>query len=175
MSVEGFPRKGSAIYLFSKGSRDERKKNLRRWKLLNWVIVPLYKVGVLPLLGVGRILLLLSTKGRRSGIIRTTPLEYRKKDNRIYIFAGRGWKADWYRNLKADPEAVVVRVGFSEYKPTVRFLEDQAQKEEMLKWYVTQFPRASGFLFGWDKKRDDLETSDLSTLVSILEIIELRK
>lgn len=175
MSGEGFPREGSALHGFSKGSREDRKRYLSRWKLLNKVVVPLYRVGLIPALGIGDVILLLSSKGRKSGILRTTPLEYRKKGDKIYIFAGRGRKADWFKNVLASPSQVTARVGFSQYNPMIRVLDNSDDKEAMLRWYIAQFPRAAGYLFGWDRKRDDPETTDISSLVSIIEIIELSK
>lgn len=73
----------------------------------------------------------------------------------------------------AAQEAVTVRVGFSEYKPSIRVLENPDEKEALLRWYVAQFPRAAGYLFSWDRKKDDPETTDISALVSIIEIVEL--
>jgi len=170
-----FPREGSALHGFSRGSREEKKRYLNRWKLLNKFIVPLYHVGLIPALGIGRVILLLTTRGRRSGILRTTPLEYRRKGDCLYIFAGRGRKADWYKNMIAAQESVTVRVGFSEYKPSIRILENPDEKEALLRWYVTQFPRAAGYLFGCNRKKDDPKATDISSLVTIIEIIELNR
>ncbi|MET8702697.1 nitroreductase/quinone reductase family protein [Kitasatospora sp. NPDC004723] len=58
----------------------------------------------------GKTLLLLTTRGRRSGESRTTPLVYLKDDGRVIVFAlNGGAPADpaWYRNLAAIPEVTV--------------------------------------------------------------------
>ena len=175
MPKGNLPREGSALHGFTKGSREERKRYLSRWKLINKIVVPLYQVGLIPALGIGGVILLLKTRGRRSGTIRTTPLEYRRKGGSLYIFAGRGRKADWYKNMMAAQDAVTVRVGFSEYRPAIRVLENPNEKEALLRWYVTQFPRAASYLFGWDRNKDDPETTDISALVTIIEIVELKK
>lgn len=168
------PREGSALHGFTKGSKEERKRYLGQWRVINRIVVPLYSVGLIPLLGISRFILLLTTIGRRSGIPRVVPLEYRRKDGLLYIFAGRGRRADWFKNMTSTPERVKVKVGFREYTPTIRVLSDAIEKEAMLRWYVTQFPGAAGYLFGWDKKKDDPETTDITSLVNVLEIIELQ-
>jgi len=61
----------------------------------------------------GRSLLLLTTKGRRSGAERTNPLAYTRDGDRYIVVASKGGaptNPDWYRNLRAQPR-VSVEVG----------------------------------------------------------------
>ena len=54
--------------------------------------------------------LLLTTVGRKTGKIRTTPLLYMKDGDRIAIVAsnaGRDREPSWWSNLRADPHAKV--------------------------------------------------------------------
>jgi proline iminopeptidase len=54
----------------------------------------------------GSKILLLTTKGRKSGEPRTKPLIYEEDDGRYVIVASRGGAPDhpaWYRNLQEDP------------------------------------------------------------------------
>lgn len=54
--------------------------------------------------------LLLSTKGRRSGQWRTTPLMYLATDTALVVVASAGGSSrhpNWFLNLKADPRCVV--------------------------------------------------------------------
>jgi deazaflavin-dependent oxidoreductase (nitroreductase family) len=58
----------------------------------------------------GRPLLLLTTKGARSGEERTTPLVYTTDGDRFVIIASKGGAPNhpaWYHNLVAHPEATV--------------------------------------------------------------------
>jgi deazaflavin-dependent oxidoreductase (nitroreductase family) len=58
----------------------------------------------------GTTILLLSTKGRKSGESRTTPLIHRTDGERWVIVASKGGTPEnpaWYENLKADPEAEI--------------------------------------------------------------------
>lgn len=55
--------------------------------------------------GVGptRVTLLLTTRGRKSGQARVTPLQYEEADGLVYLASARGAAADWYKNACADP------------------------------------------------------------------------
>lgn len=58
----------------------------------------------------GTTILLLHTKGRRSGKEYVHPLIYRNYDDKYLIVASKGGDPeapDWYRNLEADPEVTV--------------------------------------------------------------------
>jgi deazaflavin-dependent oxidoreductase (nitroreductase family) len=55
----------------------------------------------------GNVVLLLTTKGRKSGLDRVTPLQYEQVDGLIYIASARGQEADWFRNIQVDPKVKV--------------------------------------------------------------------
>lgn len=54
----------------------------------------------------GRILVMTHT-GRVSGLKRRTPLNYAIVEDDIYVTAGFGESADWYRNIKANPQVEI--------------------------------------------------------------------
>jgi deazaflavin-dependent oxidoreductase (nitroreductase family) len=54
----------------------------------------------------GRILVLVH-KGRKSGLVRRTPLNYAVVDGELYVTAGFGAVSDWYRNVQTDPRVEV--------------------------------------------------------------------
>ncbi len=58
----------------------------------------------------GTKILLLSTRGRNSGEERTTPLIHRADGDRWIVVASKGGAPDhpdWYKNLEADPIALI--------------------------------------------------------------------
>jgi F420H(2)-dependent quinone reductase len=70
----------------------------------------------------GAPILLLTTRGRKTGKQRTTPLIYLEDGQQLAIVASKGgWPSDplWYQNLKANPE-VEVQVGPSVRPMTAR-------------------------------------------------------
>lgn len=78
----------------------------RGLKALNrWMMVPAHRLGLGPWLGtpVGGYMLLLRVRGRKSGIVRDTPLTYLIADGAAWVMAGFGPATQWYRNLLADP------------------------------------------------------------------------
>jgi deazaflavin-dependent oxidoreductase (nitroreductase family) len=86
--------------------------------------VPIY----LYRLGLGRLLghrfLLLTHRGRKSGLLRRTPLEVLLYDPRTrvsVVLSAWGKKSDWYRNIEASP-ALEVETGGERYVPAQRFL-----------------------------------------------------
>lgn len=58
----------------------------------------------------GTTILLLSTEGRKSGEVRTTPLIHRTDAGRWIVVASKGGAPEhpgWYENLRANPEATI--------------------------------------------------------------------
>ena len=168
-----YPGKGSAVYNYLIADKEQKKKTLKKWMRLNkYLTIPFYRVGFLPLLGAGFIFLLLFTKGRKTGKVRITPLEYQKINGTIHIFASRGDKANWLMNLKANPEDVKIRVGFKKYKVKTEIIEMEKRKD-IFHWYVSKHPMAAKALMGWDKKEDDPEKTDFSFLAEKIVVVKL--
>ena len=51
--------------------------------------------------------LLLTTIGRKSGLPRLTPLQYEEDSEVYYVASARGARADWFRNIQANPQVEV--------------------------------------------------------------------
>ena len=74
VNEEELPRPGSSLYNLNHPDERKRIKNLKKFKKLNrYLILPLYKIRVLPLIGFGRIFLIITTKGRISGKLGKLP------------------------------------------------------------------------------------------------------
>jgi deazaflavin-dependent oxidoreductase (nitroreductase family) len=176
MNNEELPRPGSVMFNFHYQDEDSKKNTLNKWKKLNkYLIIPLYRAKLLPILGFGKIFLILKTKGWKTGKSRRTPLEYRRYEGIITIFAARGESATWVKNVRANPNDVSVTYGFHTFKPHIDFVSDINQKIAIMKWYVTKFGKAAKMLFGWDSKKDNPESTDFSRLVDLISIIHLKK
>jgi deazaflavin-dependent oxidoreductase (nitroreductase family) len=57
--------------------------------------------------GPTRMVLLLTTTGRKSGLPRVTPLQFEEVDGDYYIASARGRTADWFKNIQANPNVLV--------------------------------------------------------------------
>ena len=78
-----------------------------------WLVAPALRAGIAPLIGnpVTSYLMLLRTRGRKTGLPREVPLGYVIRDGAIDCVAGYGSETPWYRNLLAEPEVEVVLPG----------------------------------------------------------------
>lgn len=74
-----------------------------RMKNLNTRMMANYKRGF----GPTRVVMILTTIGRKSGLPRQTPLQYEEVDGDYYIASARGADADWFRNIRANPKVHV--------------------------------------------------------------------
>ena len=82
----------------------------RSLRVLNrWFMVPAIRFGLGAWLGtpVGGYILLLRVRGRKSGLMRETPLSYLVAEGAAWVMAGFGTRTQWFRNLQASPEVEV--------------------------------------------------------------------
>ena len=103
----------------------------------------LYALGLGPL--IGRIILLLTTTGRRSGMKRVTPLQYELIGSDYYVGAARGLKADWVRNIQTDPQ-VEVRVGARHFSANAEVVHDASRFADFLEVRLERHPRMIGLI-----------------------------
>lgn len=52
-------------------------------------------------------IMVIGHKGRRTGLVRRTPVNYAEVDGDLYCAAAYGRNCDWYRNILAQPEVEV--------------------------------------------------------------------
>jgi deazaflavin-dependent oxidoreductase (nitroreductase family) len=106
----------------------------------------------------GGVCLVVTHRGRRSGMARRTALfvaRYDPKNEESIVLAVYGERANWYRNLLHAP-ALEVWIGRRRYVPQQRFLRDD-EVEELLLAYNREWPRVSplfAWLLGWPSPRD---------------------
>jgi deazaflavin-dependent oxidoreductase (nitroreductase family) len=89
----------------------------------------------------GAPLLLLTTRGARSGQTRVAPLAYTKDGDRYVIIASKGGapsNPDWYHNVRANPE-VTVEVGGESF-PARATVAEGAERQRLFDQMVAQMP-----------------------------------
>jgi len=172
-AVSEFPRPGSFLYEMIRGGQDRSGKKVMLLRFVNRFVTPLYRTYVLPLLGFGRIFLVLTTKGRKTGRRRRTPLEYHKVNGVIHLLSSRGDKADWIRNIRAYPEDVWVQVGFRSFRARVEIIQDISEIEGFMRWYSRNHPNLARAFYGWDAERDDADTADFSSFAENLTLVRV--
>jgi deazaflavin-dependent oxidoreductase (nitroreductase family) len=104
----------------------------------NWIPYPTGLIRLLarfPLvgyrLGLGKLLnrlhlMVLTTRGRKSGQPRNTPIEYRRHGRKIYLVSAWGVRPDWYQNILVNP-VVTVQLGDKTYSAHGREIDDAAE------------------------------------------------
>jgi deazaflavin-dependent oxidoreductase (nitroreductase family) len=81
--------------------------------------------------------MIMTTKGRKSGLPRRTAIEYHTFKGRKYVMVA--WpKADWYRNLLADPRLTIQTAAGTE-RVLARRLRDDKELAEVYE-FVEQHP-----------------------------------
>jgi deazaflavin-dependent oxidoreductase (nitroreductase family) len=108
------------------------------WRLFRFPPRVAYAFGLGPL--IGRMVLLLTTIGRRSGLPRITPLQYEEIDGCFYVAAARGEDADWLRNLAVQP-AVELRVGSQRIRGEAKIIRDPAVIADFLELRLKRHPQ----------------------------------
>ena len=81
---------------------------------------------------------LVQVRGRKSGEIRSTPVNVLSYKNRLFVVAGRGY-TQWVRNALANKE-LTLKKGRVRLEFRLRVVPD-AEKPEILKAYLERFKR----------------------------------
>ena len=104
-------------------------------------IVQNYQKGI----GPTRMVLLLTTIGRKTGLPRVTPLQYEEVDGVLYVGSARGSRADWFRNIQADPQ-VKVQIGNRCFHGIAQPIETPAQVADFLELRLKHHPLFTGLV-----------------------------
>ena len=94
----------------------------------------------------GATLLILHTKGAKSGTDYATPLVYLEDDGRYVVFASKGGAPEhpgWYHNLKAHPD-IVVEVG-AESVPVTATEAPEPERQRLFDRQVERMPSFAGY------------------------------
>lgn len=131
-----------------------------RMKYIQKIHRVLYAIGLGPV--IGKIILLLTTTGRKTGLKRVTPLQYEEIDGKYYLGSARGLKADWVRNIQADPQ-VEIRVKSLNFQGQAEIVTDPARFADFVEVRLQRHPVIVGTIMqkahGLPKhpKREQLE------------------
>ncbi len=101
----------------------------------------LYRLGFGHL--IGGMILLLTTTGRKSGLSRVTPLQYEEIDGAVYVASALGTKADWFRNILANP-CVQVQVGPRRFEGMAETVTDPGRIADFLELRLKRHPKMVG-------------------------------
>ena len=135
------------------------------------VFKTLYALGLGPL--VGRLVLLLTTTGRKSGLPRTTALQYEEVDGAIYLGSSKGTQADWFKNLVANPN-VCIRVKSRQFSGKAQAVSDPAVITDFLELRLRRHPRMVGAMLKSEGLPAAPSRAELETYASKLALAIIR-
>jgi deazaflavin-dependent oxidoreductase (nitroreductase family) len=112
-----------------------QKTIYHRMKNLNTRMMANYQRGI----GPTRVVLILTTSGRNSGLPRTTPLQYEEIDGDYYIASARGSQADWFKNILANPN-VQVQIRDRQFEALAEAVTDPARIADFIELRLRLHP-----------------------------------
>jgi deazaflavin-dependent oxidoreductase (nitroreductase family) len=148
-----------------------KKKRFSIWKMLKLPPQFLYAIGLGPIYG--RIVLLLTTTGRKSGKQRVTPLQYEEIDGQIFIASARGTKSDWYRNIVAN-QNVKVRVKSRQFSGVAEPATDCKRIADFLEVRLERHPKIVGAILQRQGVSKNPSRSDLEKYASNRAMVIIR-
>jgi deazaflavin-dependent oxidoreductase (nitroreductase family) len=165
-----FPTEGTnlAKILFDAQHRQSFHAQLKRY---NPLMVAFYRIGLLPLIGVSRTVMLLITRGKKSGKLRSTPIGYFRIGGVIHLFSAWGKGASWYKNMIANPDEVWIQIGFRKYPVCAHALVEPVEIQRTLEQFIVESPSLAAYLFGWEPERDRMENADFSEVINHVLIV----
>ena len=112
------------------------------WRIMGWLnprISSRFREGR----KASRLVLVLTTTGRKSGRPHKTPLQYELVEGAYYVGSARGVRADWYRNLENEPK-VTVAVAGKEFSAQAEAISDPVRIADFLEMRLERNPRMIG-------------------------------
>ncbi len=130
---------------------DDWHKAIYKWP------VQLWRMGLGPLMG--KIFVLITHTGRKSGLPRRTLTELHLIQGHKYAPSGFGRRSQWYRNIEADPRVTIQTADGSESVIAVRVTDDDeimALMDSMQNKDGSQIRETYLDSFGIENNREDI-------------------
>ncbi len=137
----------------------------------NNVMKTLYAIGLGPL--IGRLVLLLTTTGRKTGLPRVTPLQYEEIDGTFYLGSSRGQQADWFRNILANPH-VEIRIKSRRFRGLAETVTDPLRIADFLELRLTRHPKMIGMILQSEGLPAQPERAQLEAYAAKLAMVVVR-
>lgn len=98
---------------------------------------------------IGGSLLLLTTTGRKTGLPRTTPLQYELYNHEVNVAAGSGAECDWIKNIQKNPR-IHFQIKNREYSGKAELIQDGQRICDFLTYRLRRHPLMLGVIFKID-------------------------
>lgn len=130
-----------------------------------------YAIGLGPM--IGNLVLLLTTVGRKSHKPRVTPLQYEEIEGRIYLGSALGQKADWFRNIQANPR-VEVQLKSWKFSGSAETVTDPKRIADFLEVRLCRHPRMIGAMLRTEGISTPPERCDLEKYAAQLAMVVIK-
>jgi len=120
----------------------------------------------------GKMILLLTTRGRKTGKLHTVGLQYELIHGSYYIGAADGECADWYRNLVVEP-LVEIQVGPRHLKARAKVVKDPEQITDFLEYRLKKRPLMIRMVMRMDGLRGRISRGDLQKYAGKIRMVIL--
>lgn len=140
---------------------DKIRKFMFKFPLILW------RLGFGPILG--KIFVVITARGRKSGQPRHTMVEYHSVNGKRYVLSAYGEDAQWYKNIKANPLVTVQTGTGAQAMRAVRV----SDSNELLAVY-TEFNRTNPEMTAWYMHALNLDNTPEAVLAHKDKIIMLR-
>lgn len=108
-------------------------------------------------------LMVLTSKGRKSGLVRHVVLEYRQHGSKLYAISGWGERPHWVKNIMADGTATI-QTGLQDQAAIGHIVEDPAEAVRALYMFQSSSPIADAVL----AQMSSAEKLDLRTIKQVV-------
>ena len=146
---------------------DERPQGWTR--SLSRLPIGLYRLGWGGMLG-WLPMLVMTTKGRRSGAPRHVMVEFRRHGSKYYLFSAWGKRTDWYRNLLQHP-GVTIQHGAHVFAAEAQPVQDDAEALRAL-YLFTRNSRLYEAVFAG---MSSAQAADLNSLADVAQEFTLAR
>ncbi len=121
----------------------------------------------------GKGVLLLTTRGRKTGNPHTIGLQYEFINGCYYVGSAAGDRSDWYRNLLADP-CVTVEVGAHHFKAKAEPVIDPERIAAFLEFRLKKRPLMIRLILSMDGLKGRLDHEALLDYARKIRLIILK-
>lgn len=130
----------------------------------------LYRLGLGDFLNILR-LMVLTTRGRKSGQPRHVAVEYRRHGSKIYVISGWKERPNWYQNLLTDP-LVTIQLGRHVFSAMADRVTDPAEASRAINLFRRDAPARYDAVLGRlvDDEITGLKLPDVSPQFTVVRL-----
>jgi len=144
-------------------------QGVTRWLLRSPVL--LYRLGLGALANRVHIMILV-TRGRKSGLPRYTPVEYRTHGSKMYILSGWGERAHWVQNAHEHP-SVVTQQGSATTSACAEIVTNEGEALRALRLFRRPAPSVYDAIIAHRTGRDKADEHDLIDIARRVTVVRL--